>query len=108
MLFFSLSYNLLFILWKQFISNYLFPASSVRDLRNSVENQIASLWDLDSELSRAFTAELGATLKGKVNLLTRESGALKTSFNYLLLDPRISNNLPMRAWNLQEEVFSAF
>ncbi|XP_072044926.1 uncharacterized protein [Amphiura filiformis] len=36
-------------------------------------------------------------------------GKIKSSFNYLLLDPRVSNNLPLRYTNMTElEVFTTF
>ena len=62
-----------------------------------------SVWALDNEMTSHFKrkmerimdeGESDSSFKASVNDLTRNA-LLRSSFNYLLLDPRITNNLPL-------------
>ena len=69
-------------------------------LRASMENteKITGNWlelsGLEQEMSRKFSS-FSSSQAELINQLTRES-ACKSSFNYLLLDPKLTQNLPMK------------
>ena len=52
---------------------------------------------LESDMSDKFS-NLSSSTTNLVNQLTRET-ACKSSFNYLLLDPGVTRNLPMRVFS---------
>jgi hypothetical protein len=65
-----------------------------------VVSNYGDLRQLDVALSSQFSFDDNA--KVAINLATR-GGALKSSFNYLLIDPRISRNLPLTAVGMEDQ-----
>ena len=70
-------------------------ALSLADIA-SITRMWAELCRIEMEMSDKFT-NISSSAADLVNQLTRES-ACKASFNYLLLDPAISENLPMKVF----------
>ena len=76
-------------------------------LRASLENteKITGNWlelsGLEQEMSRKFSG-ISSSQAELINQLTRES-ACKSSFNYLLLDPKMTQNLPMKLFKSTEQ-----
>ena len=64
---------------------------------SSITRNWEELWALEKEMSERFMS-VEPTLAAGINYLTRES-VCKSSFNYLLLDPRKSQNLPYKVFS---------
>jgi len=60
----------------------------------------AELAAMEQEMAASFT--MSAEVARSVNLLTRET-ACKASFNYLLLDPQVTRNLPLRVFATSDQ-----
>ena len=75
-----------------------FPAPMASSLTNisSITKNWSQLSSLEANMCEKFTNMSNSAVE-LVNMVTRET-ACKSSFNYLLLDPAISNNLPMRVF----------
>jgi hypothetical protein len=76
-------------------------ADSLRNI-SSITKNWESLWKLEEEMVAKFN-QVDPKLAASINYLTRES-VCKSSFNYLLLDPRKSQNLPFKifSWGDQD------
>ena len=76
-------------------------------LRTSLESteKITGNWmelnGLEQEMGRKFSS-ISSSQAELINQLTRES-ACKSSFNYLLLDPKLTQNLPMKLFLSTEQ-----
>ena len=90
------------------VPNLKFDQEYCQPLADSLKN-VASitrnwedLWKLETEMAEKFTSIEPGLAQG-INCLTRET-VCKSSFNYLLLDPRKSQNLPFKvfSWGDQE------
>nr|XP_040566439.1 uncharacterized protein LOC121116262 [Lepeophtheirus salmonis] len=79
-------------------------STSPKNLYKFLQNY-QELWDMDVKMNSAFKQliEDNSGLQSSINILTRE-GILKSSFNYLLLDSRITQNLPFRTIRLGDQV----
>jgi len=75
-----------------------FPGSMSESLKNisCITRRWAELWELEKQMSAPFSNIDSKTVE-TVNFLARDA-AVKSSFNYLLLDPRITQNLPSRVF----------
>eukprot|EP00088_Acartia_fossae_P001132 TRINITY_DN10424_c0_g1_i1.p1 TRINITY_DN10424_c0_g1~~TRINITY_DN10424_c0_g1_i1.p1 ORF type:complete len:685 (-),score=107.89 TRINITY_DN10424_c0_g1_i1:854-2908(-) len=71
-------------------------ADSVRNV-SSITKNWESLWKLEESMASDFN-KVDSKLAASINYLTRES-VCKSSFNYLLLDPRKSQNLPFKVFS---------
>ena len=60
----------------------------------------AALVAMEQEMAASFA--MSAEVARSVNLLTRET-ACKASFNYLLLDPQVTRNLPLRVFTTSDQ-----
>ena len=69
------------------------PDSCVANFDVGSLKKLDSLMKLDTEMCRRF-ADLSSSFKSAASFLTRD-GILRSSFNYLLLDPRLTKNLPL-------------
>ena len=84
-----------------------FCAKYPQPLRTSMENteKITGNWlelsGLEQEMCRKFSG-ISSSQAELINQLTRES-ACKSSFNYLLLDPKLTQNLPMKLFKSTEQ-----
>ena len=68
-------------------------ADSLRDI-SRVTGRWEALWRLEREMAAPFGVSVETA--AAVNYLARDA-AVKSSFNYVLLDPRITQNLPTRS-----------
>jgi len=75
-------------------------AQSLSDI-TSIPRRWADLCRIEMEMCDKFT-NISNSAADLVNQLTRES-ACKSSFNYLLLDPAISANLPMKVFQESDQ-----
>ena len=75
-----------------------FPTPMASSLTNisSITKNWSQLSKLEADMCDKFSNMSNSAVE-LVNMVTRET-ACKSSFNYLLLDPAISNNLPMRVF----------
>ena len=64
------------------------PKHCVGNFKGGSLQKLSSMIKLDDEMSRKFV-ELNFETKSAINLLTRD-GILRSSFNYLLLDPALT------------------
>jgi hypothetical protein len=85
----------------------LYPAPLAASLRKIavITRQWAELAAMEEEMAAPFnniSDEVAATVK----LLTRET-ACKASFNYLLLDPQVTRNLPRRVFSTDDQALWA-
>jgi len=80
-----------------------YPPPMAAALKNisSITKQWARLSAKELEMGAIFN-NIPSALADKVNLLTRET-VCKASFNYLLLDPRLTQNLPMRVFSSSDQ-----
>lgn len=80
-----------------------YPGPMADALKNiaSVTRQWEELWQLETAMAAKFTC-VNPQLAEGINGLTRES-VCKTSFNYLLLDPRRTQNLPLRVFSVDDQ-----
>ena len=80
-----------------------YPTPMADSLKNiaSVTRNWENLWQLESAMSAKFSC-VNPQLAEDINCLTRES-VCKTSFNYLLLDPRQTQNLPLRVFSSDDQ-----
>jgi len=86
-----------------------YPTPMAAALKNisTITRPWVKLSSIEQEMAALFN-NIPTDLADKVNLLTRET-VCKASFNYLLLDPRISQNLPMRVFSSSDqELFRTF
>jgi len=86
-----------------------YPTPMAAALKNisTITRPWVKLSTTEQEMADVFN-NIPTELADKVNLLTRET-VCKASFNYLLLDPRISQNLPMRVFSSSDqELFRTF
>ena len=76
-----------------------YPNPLAESLRNvsCITKNWEQLWKLENEMSDRFVC-VDPVLAEGINFLTRES-VCKSSFNYLLLDPRKSQNLPFKVFS---------
>lgn len=75
-------------------------AKSLKDI-SSITKSWECMWKLDDEMSCRFSSIDPKVAEG-INYLTRES-VCKSSFNYLLLDPRKSQNLPYKVFSWADQ-----
>jgi len=75
-----------------------YPDPMTKSMKNvsSITRDWICLSHVEEKMAKQFT-NLPDEVTETVNLLTRET-ACKTSFNYLLLDPGCTNNLPMKVF----------
>merc|ERR1712240_82383 len=86
---------------------YPIPMAAALKNISSITRNWARLSSIEQDMSDLFN-NIPSDLADKVNLLTRET-VCKASFNYLLLDPRTTQNLPMRVFsNSDQELFRTF
>jgi len=80
-----------------------YPAPMAAALKNisSITRHWVRLSTMEQEMAAIFN-NIPSDLADKVNLLTRET-VCKASFNYLLLDPRMTQNLPMRVFSSSDQ-----
>lgn len=80
-----------------------FPGAMSQSLKNisCVTKKWAELWDLEKQMSAPFSNIDSKTVE-TVNFLARDA-AVKSSFNYLLLDPRLTQNLPSRVFSVGDQ-----
>jgi len=83
--------------------DHKFPPAMAAALKNisSITRHWVRLSSMEQEMSAIFN-NIPADLADKVNLLTRET-VCKASFNYLLMDPRMTQNLPMRVFSSSDQ-----
>lgn len=81
----------------------LYPGPLAESLKNiaTVTRNWESLWQLETDMTAKFSC-VNPQLAEGINHLTRES-VCKTSFNYLLLDPRQTQNLPLRVFSCDDQ-----
>ena len=83
------------------------PDSCVANFDVGSLKKLDSLMKLDNEMCRRF-ADLSSGFKAAASFLTRD-GILRSSFNYLLLDPRLTKNLPLtHADKSEQESWNSF
>jgi len=81
----------------QLESKYPSPmAESLRNISNITRNW-ERLWKLEEQMTEHFN-HVDPKIAATINFLTRET-VCKSSFNYLLLDPRKSQNLPFKVFS---------
>jgi hypothetical protein len=80
-----------------------YPKPMAASLKNiaAVTRNWEKLWELETTMAAKFSC-VNAQLAEGINCLTRES-VCKTSFNYLLLDPRRTQNLPLRVFSCDDQ-----
>jgi hypothetical protein len=80
-----------------------YPLPMADALKNiaSVTRHWEALWQLESDMTAKFRC-VNPQLAEGINCLTRES-VCKSSFNYLLLDPRQTQNLPLRVFSCDDQ-----
>ncbi len=80
---------------------YPWPVEQSRSDLSTIRDRLHEWRLLDEMLKESFLRFDGET-KRELNLVTRE-GLCRSSFNYLLLDPRLTRNLPLDSAALSEE-----
>merc|ERR1719483_956892 len=83
--------------------DHKFPPAMAAALKNisSITRHWVRLSSMEQEMSAIFN-NIPADLADKVNMLTRET-VCKASFNYLLMDPRMTQNLPIRVFSSSDQ-----
>ena len=81
--------------------SYPEPLSSALTSIAGVTKDWRALSALEEEMAKPFN-NISDQAAEVVNLLTREK-ACKASFNYLLLDPNITRNLPLRVFSVSDQ-----
>lgn len=81
---------------------------------DAFSRDLACAWNEDNEMVAFFQSKVTSlanksdtSFKEQVNELTRNA-LLRSSFNYLLLDPRISDNLPLKIGQPEKELWKSF
>ena len=77
------------------------PKTCLANFSEGNLQKLGSLIQLDNEMCRKFV-DLSCDTKSNVHFLTRD-GVLRSSFNYLLLDPRLTKNLPLNYTDKSEQ-----
>jgi len=77
------------------------PKTCLANFSEGNLQKLGSLIQLDNEMCRKFV-DLSCDTKSTVHFLTRD-GVLRSSFNYLLLDPRLTKNLPLNYTDKSEQ-----
>ena len=83
-----------------FCDKYPQPLRASLESTEKITGNWLELSGLEQEMSRKFSS-FSSSQAELINQLTRES-ACKSSFNYLLLDPELTQNLPMKLFVLSE------
>jgi len=82
-------------------SKYPKPMSDSLKNVSNLTRKWKELWKLEESMCINFS-NIDANVASGINYLTRES-VCKTSFNYLLLDPRKSQNLPYKVFSWSDQ-----
>ena len=82
-------------------SRYPAPLAASLTCLSSITQHWAALVAMEQEMCEQFS-NIPDQVAERVNLLTRET-ACKASFNYLLLDPRVSQDLPLRVFTARDQ-----
>jgi len=80
-----------------------YPRPLAASLKNisSITREWTRLNAIEAEMASVFN-NIPTEIADKINMLTRET-ACKASFNYMLLDPRVTQNLPMRVFSRSDQ-----
>ena len=83
------------------LGSYPEPLSTSLESISTINRDWRALSALEEEMSKPFN-NISDQSAETVNLLTRER-ACKASFNYLLLDPMVTRNLPVRVFSVSDQ-----
>jgi len=83
------------------MSRYPVPMSDSLVNISRLTGKWEKLWEMEREMSAPFS-QLEAETALVVNYLARDA-AVKSSFNYVLLDPRVTQNLPTRVFTVGDQ-----